>query len=527
MVWLVILIVTNVVWIIQDQSPPIWDIAGHSYRSAYNTHLAIEGQFKNMLIDQDTHYPPFAYLATGVFYLIFGYHSDIPQFSLLIYIVILQFSVFAVAKIFTRSNAAALFACILASLLPLVAHFSRIYDLDYPLMAMFMLSFFLLLKTEFFSHAETSLLFGLVAALGFLTKFMFPAFLVPLVLVYLVYYGISKRKNHGPPLAEVFRNIGWALLIFILLTGPWYYFHYQTILAVGQETNMNEFFVKFADLFSWNNFVYYFLTLSAGVGWPIMIIFVLACLFLAYKYRKKFLFLFLSALLSYLFLTFYLYAKESRYLLPIYPLVAIIITAFIFKLPFKRIKIGLAILTLLIALTFWMQTSWNVKFLKTDFGNWPSFFRVYGMRQVKDKDPQFGFTYPTQYNTELPQLVDKIIADKSGQEKTIQIAVVPNSIFLSSNQIQFFGELKNLKAEYELSRQLRVGDYQEVLLKADYVITKTGDQGPEPWALKAYDVAEEEAQEAPNFFTENFEVMYEYFYGGIESEEYIKLYKRK
>ncbi|MFH2104984.1 MAG: glycosyltransferase family 39 protein [Parcubacteria group bacterium] len=518
---------TNIVWIIQDQSPPLWDMAGHSYRSVYDSELVLSGQLETLLISQETHYPFFTYLVTGVFYLFFGHLVDVPQYSLLLFLVIAQLATFAITKIFTGSDKAAFFASILLALFPLTAHFSRTYDLDYPLMAMFGLSFFCLLKTKFFSETKWSLLFGLAVGLAFLTKFMLPAFIAPLILVYLAYYFIGRKKKDYPLLKTVLRNGALAFLIFVLIAGPWYYFHYETVLAVGEETNANEFFVKFTKLISWSNFTYYFKTISAGLSWPQMIIFLAAVITLAIRRDRKFIFLFSVLTLSYLFLTFYLYAKESRFFLPLYPLLALIIAMFVFRFKNKYLRWGAATVSLLIAGVFWLQTSWAVPIVRTDFQAWPAAMQVYGLREVTEKDPQYGFTYPTQYHTQLSQLVAEIVEDKSDPEAVSMIAVVPNSIFLTANQVQYQGGLKGLKANYQLSRQLKVHDWRQSLLAADYVITKTGDQGPLAWALQAYEVAAEEADELGSFFSDNFTIVHEYSYQGIGDEEKVRLYRRK
>lgn len=104
-----VLIMANIVWIGLDQSPPLWDMAGHSYRSVYHSDLFFQGHLKTIIIAPISHYPPFTYLVTGFFYKIFGYRGDVPQLSLVFFLIIAEFSIFATAKIFTKSNAAAFF----------------------------------------------------------------------------------------------------------------------------------------------------------------------------------------------------------------------------------------------------------------------------------------------------------------------------------------------------------------------------------------------------------------------------------
>lgn len=97
---------------------------------------------------------------------------------------------------------------------------------------------------------------------------------------------------------------------------------------------------------------------------------------------------------------------------------------------------------------------------------------------------------------------------------------------MSPNQLQFYGALRNLKADWKASRKAQL-DGLEALDEADYVITKSGDQGPKAWALRANEIQVEENKAGPNYFTEKLQLVYQYNYQGIEQKEIVKLYRRK
>jgi len=306
----------------------------------------------------------------------------------------------------------------------------------------------------------------------------------------------------------------------LIASVPWYFLHYELILKVGRETAINDFYVKYSNLLSMGNISYYFYQTNYGITFVAMALFIVAIIYLIIKKNHAAIFLFASSVATYAILTFGFTAKENRFLLPVYPVIAIIIAIFISKIRFKYIKYGLAGLCVAVLFLFWLQTTWNVTIFN-NINSWPKDLRIYGTRHVTEQDPQYGFTHPVQYNSNLVNLVDKI-----EPKDNVRILVVPNSLFLTSNHIEYYGNLKGIKADYYLSRKIKISkDYENILLEADYVITKTGDQGPKAWSLNASEVAELE-QKNPQFFEDNFDTIYEYSFEGVTESSKVKLYKR-
>lgn len=85
------------------------------------------------------------------------------------------------------------------------------------------------------------------------------------------------------------------------------------------------------------------------------------------------------------------------------------------------------------------------------------------------------------------------------------ILIVPNSLYLSPQQVQFYASLLNLDADTTASRTIRqTADNVPLLLDADYIITKTGDQGPPLWATYLENIVAEEAR-TDGVFAEHFD----------------------
>ena len=71
-----VFVVSNIIWIVLDQAPPLWDMAGHSVQAA----SLARGIFTNTI------YPPASYAVTAMCFRLFGFYPDVPQYSLLFWV---------------------------------------------------------------------------------------------------------------------------------------------------------------------------------------------------------------------------------------------------------------------------------------------------------------------------------------------------------------------------------------------------------------------------------------------------------
>ncbi|MFH1597842.1 MAG: phospholipid carrier-dependent glycosyltransferase [Patescibacteria group bacterium] len=520
-------VLVNIVWVVQDQSPPLWDIAGHSQRSLQISELM--ANFKpRTILNLDTIYPPFSYIVTGTFFLIGGRHFDIPQISLLFWLLIYILSVYGIAHYLLKNRWLAILALAISLFYPLLAHFSRIYDLDFPLTAMTMASLAALIKSNGFKSRKWSILFGLATALAILTKWTAVVFILG-PLIYILIKSFKDKESRKT------KKINLVILIAIILTliAPWYLTHAKDIWKSAQATRQNIFSVPTEDLFSLDNIGYYVRKTVNSLTWPLAAWSLVGLFFFIKNRVKNGWFLLAWIVVPYLIMTFLFYSKESRYFLPVFPALAILAATSFWKVNriWRHVGIGL-ILTM--GVFVWTETSWGVKSFSDNIYEKLALSEEYGYKNVTYSDVRYGFTYPTQYHNNLEVVASALKTDlqqNKSEHNLIKIAVVPNSIFLSGQPVQYWGRLLELESfnhdyqvDYALSSRIRSTDWQEVITEADYLITKTGDQGPAIWGKHLAEIAESEKNGDPIF--DNFELIQSWPLLGIEEDnQAVNLYR--
>jgi 4-amino-4-deoxy-L-arabinose transferase-like glycosyltransferase len=157
----------------------------------------------------DTYKPPLLPLSAVPLYRLFGLSSDVAVMVNVFYMGILIAAVYGIGK-HLYGRRVGLLAAFLVSIFPMTSAMSRYFYMDFALMAMVALSVYLLLRTEGFAHRGYSLLFGFSLGLGMLTKWAFPAFVAPPLLVVLISSPIWRdlRQRAWPPRVD----LRWILI---------------------------------------------------------------------------------------------------------------------------------------------------------------------------------------------------------------------------------------------------------------------------------------------------------------------------
>ncbi len=536
--WLLILCVAgywlvNVVWIWLDSSPPIWDIAGHSHRAAVTADLIANFDFKSILT-YDTIYPPFAYSITALYFLLFGFHVDVPQYSNIFFLIVYVWSMWAIGKqLFKRTDVAVL-AIITSLFYPLLAHFTRIYELDFAQLAMVCASIAVWFKTEQLQNRKWSLWFGVVIACTLLTKWTAILFLIG-PLGFLIIEALWQQRQETVFRKQFFIHLAIAVFAAVVIAGPWFALHLKTILISAHQTRNNIFSVPYENLWSLGNMLFYPTQILRTVSWPLLIFSIIGSVVLFFKNRRTFWFLLVWILVPYLLMTFVLYSKESRYFLSAYPVLAFTAGSLLL-LEKKRIAWTLTGMLLILGAWIWLETTIVTRPFPQTFYQFIRFENyVYGYGQIG-----FGFTDPTHYHHDIAQISDAIQRDaatrfpEGSEVYRLNIAVVPNSMFLTAQQIQYFNVLNGLdrkmnfyEFDYSLSTKVRSSDWREQIVKANYLITKTGDQGPSIWGPALKDIAKEEKKKDSEIFAQ-FELIDSWdFYGTENGTQTVRLYRKK
>jgi 4-amino-4-deoxy-L-arabinose transferase-like glycosyltransferase len=204
----------NLAWLQKDTRPPVWDMALHQ-TYALNYLDWMQGAAPPApAASWSGNYPPFVHLLIALLYAIF--HPG-PHMAALVNLpasFLLFWSVYMLgARV--AGECAARWACLLTALTPYLIWLSRETVLDYWLSAWVAAGLVALLRTEGFKSHAWSLLFGLICALGLLTKWFYAAFLFFPVVYTAIRFRIWRDRLRMLHLAD-------AILICGVLAGVWY-----------------------------------------------------------------------------------------------------------------------------------------------------------------------------------------------------------------------------------------------------------------------------------------------------------------
>lgn len=542
---LVILAITSgfhLHWVFTDTSPQLWDIAGHSYRSATYADLIANGKLFSVL-RFETIYPPLQYLVTVPFYWVFGWHAWVPQLSLIVWIWLLGISLYAISwKLFQRRDIAAL-SVIAIGFMPLLQHMSHVYFLDFSLTATVTAFVACVLYSRGGTRRGWVLLAAIMAAATLLIKWVALLFLLAPVAIAL-WDWLQLRQNTDSEYKPAARNSIYGIICAAMLLTPWYVLNTRTVLESAVATRNNIFSVPYENLFSVGNVLYYIERTIFAVGWHTVVFAAVGLIALWYTSRKhlqyrSLLFIVLWILLPYLVMTFLLHSKESRYILPIYPAIALL-AAYTVTLFTKRIGRVIVIALMLCAAIFvQLELATTRELVPSQLHSIAEAKMNYLYRSVTPQDPRYGVQHPTQFNSLIHKIPLDIITHLEKHPlpvgQTVNIAVVPNSMYLTAQQIQFLAVISGLDrtknnwlVDYSISSSIRDGDnYFQKLSNADFIITKTGDQGPAIWGPQLQSISTMEQEQIKNgegFFSE-LVILSEYALDGLERESSsIRLY---
>ena len=371
-----------------------------------------------------------------------------------IFFIILLLSTYKIGSIIYNKNIG-IFSAGLISMFPLVFGHSRVMLLDYPLMCMISLGFYLLLKTNKFSSTLYSIFLGIIFGLSQLTKetaFIF--ILGPLIYYFFKSYSANNKK-------KMLLNFTITITFFLILSGI-VYFRLENLDAFRIYFGKTCFIKKNLDPF------YYLKNFIEIVG-PFILIASLPLLvqyLVNIKRREK-------MLLIWFVIPLILFSispnKAVRFILPILPAFALIVSSEISNINlskmFKRV-----FYILLILISILQYAYFNAGILDTKLKN--PYFEVGILSIKKDK-----------YSSDAIKLLDifrkEAKLNSSSANKNIlflfNIGEIhwPFWLDIYLHKLPFNAFIFMQTDEVEVRNTYRV-DWREKILMADYIVDKTG-----------------------------------------------------
>jgi 4-amino-4-deoxy-L-arabinose transferase-like glycosyltransferase len=219
----------NGIWIFIDDATPAWDQAHYlAVTLTYQAALEIGGPIellRSIHGTDPTRGPLFSVSMLPLLY-VFGPAARNGMLLNLFLAPILYLAAGQIAWIVFRSWIARLLTIGLVAAMPIMVGLYHNVLQDFLLVTLTTVALLALLKTEGFRHGWMSLGLGLAMGLGTLTKVTFPLFVAGPLLVVLAQMTLAQlgsqvglRPIPGRTLA---RNIGAALLVYLIVIAPWY-----------------------------------------------------------------------------------------------------------------------------------------------------------------------------------------------------------------------------------------------------------------------------------------------------------------
>ncbi|MBI3624887.1 MAG: LmeA family phospholipid-binding protein [Candidatus Rokubacteria bacterium] len=456
------------IWVTVDRRPPEWDYANHLERAVRCHQILSEQGWRGAgkILEMSSFYPPVVPCGAAFVYFLY------PITPLTSQAVMLGFLGLALVSIFLLGchlfdGPTGLLAALLFGAAPFVVYSGTKFQLDLPLAAVAVLALLILVRTDDFSRRSWSITMGLALALGMLVKPPFAVYLfAPFALVIGRAFRAHDRGRRG-------LNLALALLLGSLLSLPWYGPRlFGLPMQIANRSFKQAAQAGYPEAFTTSSLLIYPRALLPMFGLLAALLFAWGLLALAREPRARGL-LWAASLVPFgVFL--FIRNKDLRYVLPILPVGALIGAASLRALApaWRRALAGVAILASIVQVGV----------------------SAFGIPPAPGWTP-FGITLLSSFSpspAEWPhrQILDVIAREAAGVPVTV--SVVPNDNYFSAANFRYYA----VRDRLPLTVTRAWGEYP---LGVDFIVLKTGSQGPEFSIAKPRRIMERLAAGDPAF----------------------------
>jgi hypothetical protein len=441
---------TVLAWVRTDQRPPAWDYANHLERMVACGDDLAAGRLRAIL-ERSSFYPPLVPCAASLVYRLMPSDAAAAQVTILLFLGLGMVATYLLGRRFFDPTAS-LVAAVMFATAPFVVFSTLNFQLDLPLAAVAALFLYVLLRTEEFRSIPWSVAAGVVGGVGLLTKPPFAVFALPPALV--LAWPALRRRRPGPLLA--------AAAVALALCLPWY-----GLRAFGLPAQLlNRSFRQAAEQGSppvgtLAGFLAYPRSFASQLGALAVLLF-LGGLYRAARRHP----ILVVACLAPFGVLLLIQNKNPRYTLPLLPVASLIAAETVAPLGARA---GQA-LAALVLVTGGLQVA------ATTFGAGPLAGRAPLGIELAHPDPPAPAAWPQR------ELLQRITADSRGRPVTV--GVIPNAAEFSVSNFRYYAARDGLPLRFGRA-------WSEYPLNVDYVVLKTGDQGPAFASDKARRVTEQ------------------------------------
>ena len=339
---------------------PVWDeqhymqMAAEFYRLLQNPTLNTPYEMMQVLPFRQPGYP----LAITPFLLLFGlsnsYFWGIVTNG--IFYVVTVIGIYFLAKQFFSKQSALLASIMFASYGWVLFHVHTAYS-EISATAMSLLATLFLVKSDYFRKRSYTILFGLCLGYGILIRWVSIVFILG-PLIYVIYQMIKKQKIFSRKLLV---NIALAFVVMLIIVLP-YFFNSGSIFQYFNGHRFGGEMWKIVPEEERNPLSIYSLTFylssfeKLGIFNFILLVF---GFILGFKKKSNYEMMLAAVIVPWIFFSFFSILKADRFIVPIYPFIAIISAAIFDKIKNHKAKILLVIVAIVLSSLSFLGSAWG------------------------------------------------------------------------------------------------------------------------------------------------------------------------
>lgn len=335
------------------------NMAVEYYRLLQNPSWDTIVKMNNYAVGHPPFRPPIYSLSITAPLLIFGLENSykIGLFINGLYYIVTIIALYFLARCFFKKTASVLasilFACYGWPLFYL--HFTYSETATTPFIVLCLL---FLLKSDKFRNRRYSILFGIFLSLGFLVRWIVPLFIIGPAL--LVLYQVIKQKKRDK---GMIKNL-MLVIIAIIPSIMYHIINKESFFSgyVGSQMFYGPLWEKVPlfrrNLISFQSAAYYFKVFEQLTIYlfGIFVVGLIICLQKARKYA----YLTMAFLVPYLIFSFGTVIKDDRYIVPIYPFIALISATFIHHIKKKAIQTLVVLVLVILSIGNFLGGVWGI-----------------------------------------------------------------------------------------------------------------------------------------------------------------------
>jgi len=447
------------------------------------------------------------YLVSAPLALLFWPTTDVLLGVNALFLGILILSTYGIACVFGGQETG-LLAAFIVSMYPIIYGLARHYLLDVPLVAMVTLAVWLLVRTEDFGRRGAAIACGLSLGLGMLTKWTLAVFVGGSFLMAAV-RALRVRSRRR------LLNLGLALVVGTVVAAPWYLYNLPSLLnflrLVGTYGRAEgDPAVGFQQL--WSFYLRAFVNDQVLLPFALFFVAGLILLLTMRKFRYR-----TALLLCWIVVPYLAFSnfgnKDIRFTIPYLPAVATITALGLVRLRPQGLKIGLITLLALYAVFQFVGLSWGLS-SRLPVGLLPPWISVrIGSSRLHLYAEGVHIASPPRAEDWQAQamLCDMMSSGEvTADAEPLMLTVLPDAPCFEPNVFAYYAMIKRLPIHVQrVTGVFRVDDARARVLASDYVVAKTGDQGP-AWSVQGAGLFTEELHDPSSELGRQFELIGEY-----------------